>query len=91
MSTMDMQRQKDDEEALEHQVTVDGHKLKLRDIFSDAYGAKEFRTKLKLLHSKSSGEPDMEGPEFYKSVEEDRKRKAKEEMELEDRLFKGRP
>lgn len=61
MDIEDQKRKQDDEEALNHPVTVDGHSLKLRDIFPDAYAARDFRVKLKLLNSKASGEPDGEG------------------------------
>lgn len=61
-SPVELQREKDDQEALDHPVKIDGHSLKLRDVFPDAYAAREFRTKLRLLNSKAGGEPDGEAP-----------------------------
>ena len=52
------QRKKEDAMALDHPVTVDGHKLKLRDIFPEAHQARDFKVKLRLLNSKAGGEPD---------------------------------
>lgn len=69
----EIQREKEDNEALDTEVNVDGHKLKLRDMFSDAYQARDFKLKLKLLRSKAGGEPDQ-GP-------------TKED--LENMMFKG--
>lgn len=68
---MDKKRMQDEEEALNHPVTIDGHKLKLRDVFPDAYAAKEFRTKLKLLNSRASGEPDAEGLDMLQKSKKD--------------------
>lgn len=79
ISPMEAQRQKEDEEALNHEVNVDGHRLKLRDIFPDAYAARDFRSKLVLLNSKAGGEPDV-GPEP----------ESQDEMDLEDKLFSGK-
>jgi len=73
MNEMDKKRQQEDEEVLNHPVNIDGHKLTLRDVFPDAYAARDFRTKLKLLNSRASGEPDS-GP-------------APKVEELQDSLF----
>lgn len=75
-------RRQDEEDALNHPVNIDGHKLTLRDIFGDAYAAKEFRTKLKLLNSKASGEPDGMDPQMEKQV-----KKKKTQEQISDELF----
>jgi hypothetical protein len=80
-SEADIQREKDDNDALETMVNIDGHKLKLRDVFPDAYAAREFRTKLKLLRSRASGEPDGMDDKMQEEVIK------KTAEDLDDELF----
>ena len=41
---------KDEREAMAREVTIDGVKLKLSDLFTNVYDAKDFSSRLNLLH-----------------------------------------
>lgn len=68
------------DEPLKHPVKVNGHSLTLGDIFPDESTARDFRTKLKLLDSKASGEPDGDAPPV-----EDQLFKPKKKMDPQEK------
>lgn len=80
-------RKRKEAEVMNTEVNIDGNKLKLSDMFPDHYAAKDFHTKLKLLHAgqnggsnQTEGEPDDAGLSIMQ----------KEKQELDDALFTGK-
>jgi hypothetical protein len=72
-------QRREEKESHDHPVSVNGHKLKVGDLYSSHYDRKEFISKLKLLDAGAGGktEPDRQGPA---DNEED-------EDTIEDQLF----
>lgn len=54
------ERIKQDEIMMNTDVEVNGVKLKLKDMFSDAWGARDFYTKLNLLNKSKGGKVLMD-------------------------------
>jgi len=48
-------RKKKDDEMMNTEVVLNGTKLKLNQLFSDCYGAKDFYSKLKLMEATKGG------------------------------------
>lgn len=57
-----MDLDKNNDGIMDAEITIDGHKVKTRDMFPDASSAMDFHSRLKLLKSPTGGERDMEAP-----------------------------
>lgn len=72
---------KEEKESHNHPVSVNGHKLKVGDLYSSHYDRKEFISKLKLLNAGSGKDKsDKTGPEDNDEPDDDKD-------SVEDMLF----